>query len=58
MKDSTDTRTPDLLAKPKTKEQRFRERQLAIGLRQYSFWLTEAEASIVRDYIARLREVK
>jgi hypothetical protein len=58
MKDPADNKTLDLIEKPKTKEQRFRERQLAIGLRQYSFWMTEGEAMTIRDYLARLREVK
>ena len=58
MRDPADNKTRDLIEKPKTKAQRFRERQLATGLRQYSFWMTEAEALIIRDYIERLREAK
>lgn len=55
MKDPADNKTPDLIQKPKTKEQRFRERQLAIGMRQYSFWLTESEALTLREQLAQLR---
>jgi hypothetical protein len=50
MKDPVDTRTPDLL-KTTTKQQRFREKQMAAGKRQYSFWLTHIEAIAVKGFI-------
>ena len=54
MKDPTDTKTTDLLEK-KTKAQRFREKQLSAGLRQFSFWLTEKEATKVKKLVNSLR---
>lgn len=57
MKDPVDNKTRDLL-QPTTKAQRFRERQIAAGYRQYAYWLTENEARIIKDYIERMREVK
>ena len=54
MKDASDNKTGDLLG-TKTKAQRYRERQLAAGMRQFSFWLTDAEAETVRKFIAEQR---
>lgn len=54
MKDSKDKRTGDLLS-VKTKAQRFREKQLATGLRQFSFWLTEDEAAQMKQFIESTR---
>jgi hypothetical protein len=54
MKDSSDKKTGDLLA-VKTKAQRFREKQLAAGMRQFSFWLTEEEAAKVKQFIESIR---
>ena len=51
MKDPADKKTLDLIEKPKTKAQRFREKQIEAGLSQYSFWLTPAEATAVRGFI-------
>lgn len=55
MKDPADNKTQDLIEPPKTKAQRFREKQVAAGLRQFAYWLTESEAQAVRDYIDKLR---
>ena len=54
MKDSNDKKTGDLLT-IKTKAQRFREKQLAAGMRQFSFWLTEEEAAMVKNLIESAR---
>lgn len=54
MKDPIDKQTGDLLEK-KTKAQRFREKQLSEGFRQFSFWLTEKEAEQIKRTIAKLR---
>lgn len=55
MKDAADTKTKDMLEKPKTKAQRFREKQIATGLRQYSYWLSEAENEQVKKLISTMR---
>ena len=55
MKDPADNKTKDLIEPPKTKAQRFREKQIAAGLRQFAYWLTESEAQAVRGCIERLR---
>lgn len=54
MKDERDRATPDLL-ESKTKAQRFREKQLEAGLRQFSFWLKEDEAAKVKKLIVKMR---
>lgn len=51
MKDPADNKTPDLIEKPKTKAQRFKEKQNALGLKQYSFWLSPVEAGAVKGFI-------
>ena len=54
MKDASDNKTGDLLG-TKTKAQRYRERQLAAGMRQFSFWLTDKEAEQVRQFVESIR---
>jgi hypothetical protein len=51
MKDPADNKTPELIEKPKTKAQRFKEKQNALGLKQYSFWLNPGEAAAVKGFI-------
>jgi len=51
MKDPADNKTLDLIQKPQTKAQRFKAKQAAAGLRQYSFWLNPAEAAAVKGFI-------
>lgn len=53
MKDPADHQTPDLIEPPKTKAQRFREKQAAAGLSQYAFWLSPTEASKVKAFIEK-----
>jgi hypothetical protein len=58
MRDPTDKKTPDMLNENMTKAQRYRAKQLALGFRQYAYWLTEVEEPRVRMYIAKLRKGK
>ena len=51
MKDPADKKTIELIEPPKTKAQRFREKQIEAGLRQYAFWLKPSEAIAVREFI-------
>ena len=55
MKDPADDKTAELIEKPKTKAQRFRDKQLAAGLRQYSFWLSDDENNQVKQFIQKTR---
>jgi len=55
MKDPADDKTAELIEKPKTKAQRFRDKQLAAGLRQYSFWLSNDENNQVKQFIQKTR---
>jgi hypothetical protein len=51
MKDPADNKTAELIEKPKTKDQRFKERQAAAGRKQYSFWLSPVEAGAVKGFV-------
>lgn len=55
MKDPADNKTAELIEKPKTKAQRFRDKQAAAGLRQFSFWLSEDENNQVKQFIQKTR---
>ena len=56
MKDGKDTKTGDLLTAEKYGRQaRYRQRQEAAGLRQFSAWLTPDEAAKVREFIEKMR---
>ena len=52
MKDTRDTKTGELFT---SRQARYRAKLEAEGLRQFSFWLTPAEAEKVRKYIKRTR---
>lgn len=55
MKDTKDHATGDLF---QSRQAKYRAKQEASGLRQYAYWLTPAEAQLVRIYIERMREAK
>lgn len=54
MRDPADSKTADLLQTEKTKAQRFRDKQMAQGRRQFSFWLTPSQNEQVKAFVAYL----
>lgn len=42
------------MASGKDRQQALRERRRAAGIRQYVFWLTDAQAEAVKRFIERL----
>jgi len=56
MRDTRDTKTGNLLASPVARRMAaYRERQRAKGLRQFTYWLTDAEAAQVAAFLEQLR---